>query len=67
MHTVLEILGWIATGAGTIGVIVGAAWGVFKVLGQKWIDERFAKRLEAFRHEQQQELEQLRLPHQHSL
>lgn len=36
------------------------AYVVFMFLGQKWIDEKFSERLEAFKHEQERELEHYR-------
>lgn len=55
----------------TIGTVVGAltiagggaaaiGYGVFKWLGEKWLDNKFRKELQAYRHEQVKELEQLR-------
>lgn len=53
--------------AAAIGAIVtvggGAAWiaySIFKALGEKWLEQKFATQLEAFKHEQQKEMEQVR-------
>jgi len=47
-----------------VAVLVAAtgatAYGLFRLLAEKWLDSRFGERLEALRHAQQQELEQLR-------
>ena len=37
-----------------------AAWWLFQAFGDKWLAARFDKRLEALRHAQQKELEELR-------
>jgi hypothetical protein len=60
----LDILQQIAAAIGAIivggGVITGLALGLFKLFGEKWIRAKFAERLEAFRHDQQKEIEHLR-------
>src|SRR5271154_6132179 len=40
------------------GAIIGFA--LFQWLGKKWLETRFAKNLELFKHEQSQEIERLR-------
>jgi hypothetical protein len=59
-----EILNWILGNLVAFGVVgsAGVAGGyfVFKLLATKWLDNNFAKRLEAYKHQQQRELEQLR-------
>jgi hypothetical protein len=40
--------------------ITGAAWAGVKIVGQRWMENAFNKKLEAFKHGQQQELERLR-------
>lgn len=57
----LQIIGWIASAFGVIGVVVGAAFGCFRLFGTRWLDLKFKERLEAFKHDQQIELEQFRL------
>jgi len=42
------------------GAAAGVAFAVFRFLGQKWIDGKFAERLEVYKHQQQRELEQLK-------
>ncbi len=44
----------------TLSVLTGLALWFFKLFGEKWLSNTFAKRLEAFRHDQQKELEHLR-------
>jgi hypothetical protein len=36
------------------------AYGIFRYLGQKWLDAKFEERLAAYKHAQQRELEQLK-------
>jgi hypothetical protein len=43
----------------TAGGSVAIAFGLFKWLGEAWLRSKFAERLEAFKHEQQKEIEQL--------
>lgn len=45
----------------TLVVAVGAAWALFRYLGDKWISNKFTASLESFRHAQAQEIEKLRL------
>jgi hypothetical protein len=40
--------------------IVGLAWGAFRFLGRRWIEQQFARQMEAFKHARNRELEQLR-------
>jgi len=53
-------LKWIAALGLTASVAAGAAYTAFQFLGKKWLDAHFAQRLQAFRHEQNQEIERLR-------
>ena len=53
--------------AETIGALLVAggggaaiAWGIFSKFGDRWLEQRFATRLEQFRHEKAQEIERLR-------
>lgn len=58
--TATEIVNWLL---GVIGVGGGGAaivYFAFKFLATKWLDSKFAERLEAYKHQQQKELEQLR-------
>lgn len=45
----------------TLIVAVGAAWALFRYLGDKWITNKFSASLEAFKHAQAREIETLRL------
>jgi hypothetical protein len=51
VQSLLAILGG---GAFVIGVTGTAAYGLFKIFGEKWLDARFAERREALRHELKQ-------------
>jgi len=42
------------------GTAAGIAYGLFVFLGKKWLENRFAERLEAYKHEQRKELEEIR-------
>lgn len=44
--------------AGGGGAVI--AWAIFSKFSERWLENRFAKRLEAFKHEQAKELEHLR-------
>ena len=53
--------------AAAVGAFVIAAGGftaisllAFKLLGERWVGNEFAKRLETFKHEQQKEIEQVK-------
>ena len=57
MEIIFSIVGkLIVTGGGLVAI----SYGLFKYLGQKWLDEKFSERLEAYKHEQQKEIERLR-------
>jgi hypothetical protein len=43
-----------------LGGLTGLALWLFKLFGEKWLSNRFAERLEAFKHDQQKEIEHLR-------
>lgn len=55
-----EITSWLASLGITSLIAVTAAWGLFKWLGTKWIEDHFSNELEAFKAEKQAELEKLR-------
>ena len=57
MTDLLKTLGALAAAS---GCGAGIAWAIFTKLGDRWLEERFAKRLETFKHEQTKEIEQLR-------
>ena len=44
----------------TLAALVGAAWLLFRYLGDKWLSGKFDERLEAFKSAQQQEIERLK-------
>ncbi|WP_210482929.1 hypothetical protein [Microvirga antarctica] len=54
----------LATAAGTIVVAGGGisiiVYGLFRYLGERWLTAKFDERLQAYKHAQQKELEQLR-------
>ncbi|HEY8031595.1 MAG TPA: hypothetical protein VIF02_04220 [Methylocella sp.] len=60
---VQALLALLGGGVVVIGAIVAAAYGLVKIFGEKWLDSRFAERREALKHEQQKELEALRIPY----
>lgn len=51
---------WLASLGITSALAVAAAWALFKWLGSKWVEDHFAKELEAFKAEKQAALEKLR-------
>jgi hypothetical protein len=51
---------WITDLGITATVAAAAAYATFQFLGKKWLDARFAERLEKFKHDQNQEIERLR-------
>jgi hypothetical protein len=51
---------WIASLGITSTVAAAAGYTAFQLLGKKWLDARFAERLEKFKHDQTQEIERLR-------
>lgn len=54
---VLEFLGKIVAYGGGAAVI---AYGIFRFLGEKWLENKFAQQLENLRHEKAKELEDIR-------
>lgn len=57
LEPLLKLVGGIVVAGGGLSLIVYQA---FKHLAAKWLDARFEERLQALKHEQQKELEQLR-------
>jgi hypothetical protein len=53
----LKLIGGVAAVGGVSSAI---AYAIFRILTIKWIDTRFSERLEAFKHQQNQEIEHLR-------
>ena len=57
LEPLLKFVGGIVVAGGGLSLI---AYQVFRLLTAQWLDARFEKRLQALKHEQQKELEQLR-------
>lgn len=55
-----DVLGKLVALLGGVGAVAAACFGLFKWLGERWLESKFQTRLEAFKHEQQKELEELR-------
>ena len=55
--TLLAGIGAVIVAGGSLAVI---AYGIFRYLGQKWLDAKFEERLAAHKHAQQRELEHLK-------
>ena len=55
-----EILKFIGGVTALAGTGAAAAYAIFRIFTTKWIDHRFSERLEAFKHQQNQEIEHLR-------
>src|SRR5688572_16053484 len=60
MDALLRAAGVAGIGAVVVAAIAGIVWQFFKWFGAKWIEAKFAKSLETFRHQQAQEIERLR-------
>jgi hypothetical protein len=43
-----------------VGTLTGLAFWLFKTFSERWLSNKFAERLEAFKHDQQKEIEHLR-------
>ncbi|WP_312083875.1 hypothetical protein [Brevundimonas sp.] len=56
----LRIAGVLGLGGVTIAGAVAVAYALFKHLGSKWLDAKFAERLVDYQHRQNQEIERLR-------
>jgi hypothetical protein len=56
----VQIFGYIALTLLGSSVIVAFALGLFRFFGEKWLESKFARGLEAYKHAQNKELEQLR-------
>ena len=55
-----DIVHWLLAAVGVGGGCTAVAYFAFKFLATKWLENKFAERLEAYKHEQQKELEQLK-------
>jgi len=58
IRPLVTAIGALVLGGGALTTIT--YWG-FKLLASKWLDSKFAERLQALKHDQQKELEELRL------
>jgi hypothetical protein len=56
----MEIVKLISATLSIIATVIGISYGTVRFLGKKWIDSKFDKALEAFKHDQSKELEQLK-------
>jgi hypothetical protein len=57
VKSVLAVLG---LGGLTAAAVIGAAYALFRLFAEKWINQKFAEQLETFKSEQARELERLR-------
>ncbi|CAD7036179.1 hypothetical protein RHAB21_02492 [Pseudorhizobium halotolerans] len=55
-----SLLAFLSAAGLSIAAVVGAAYGLFRFLGERWINHKLTERLEAYRSEQARELERLR-------
>jgi len=60
MDTLTLALKLIAALGASAALAAATAYAAFRYLGQKWLDARFAERLEKFKYAQSQEIERLR-------
>jgi len=56
-----EALKWFGGIGLTIGLISSAAWALFRIFGEKWLDNKFGQRLAELQHSQRTELEAFRI------
>lgn len=56
-----NILAALGTLGLTVGIAATAAYGLFRLLGDKWLSTKFNERLESYKHAQQREMEHWRL------
>jgi hypothetical protein len=64
LEIIMKIMQYIAAIIGTF-IVAGGGFGlliynIFKFFGEKWLNSKFEERLEAYKHEQQKELERLK-------
>jgi hypothetical protein len=57
MDPIFEFIGKVIAIGGSSAII---AYGIFTLVGRKWLETKFAERLEAYKHEQTKELEEIR-------
>lgn len=60
MGVVQTVLTYLGGGVVVIGAVVGAAWGLFTLFGDKWLQSKFDRQLEDLRHKQAREMEEFR-------
>jgi hypothetical protein len=58
--TISAVIAWILALLVAGGGLAAVAFGLFKILGEKWLNAKFEERLAAYKHVQQQELERLK-------
>ncbi len=58
LEPLLQLVGAVVLAGGGLSLLV---YGVFKHLAAKWLDARFDQRLQALKHEQQKEIERLKV------
>jgi hypothetical protein len=56
-----ELLAWFAAVGISAAALAGVALWLFRLFSQKWLETKFGKQLEAYKHAQQRELEKLKL------
>jgi hypothetical protein len=57
VESFLQAIGGLVVGS---GLIVAFTYWVFRLLASKWLETKFQERLEAFKHVQAKEIEELR-------
>ena len=57
METIFEFVGKVVAIGGSSAIV---AYGIFTLVGRKWLETKFTERLEAYKHEQTKELEEIR-------
>ena len=57
MEQIFEFIGKVVAVGGTSAAV---AYAIFVFVGRKWLETKFSERLEAYKHEQNKELEEIR-------
>jgi hypothetical protein len=60
VQTAKDLLALAGGGAVVIAAVAGFSYWLFRLFSEKWLTARFNERLEAYKHQQQKELEELR-------
>jgi CRISPR/Cas system CMR-associated protein Cmr1 (group 7 of RAMP superfamily) len=60
LETVEKIAAAFGAAVFTLSTLTGLALWLFKTFGDRWLSSKFSERLEAFKHDQQKEIEHLR-------